>query len=80
VRLKREGRAAGRHHKQHGRAQRHRAWQGQRGFVGELQPLRRPRKEPWTAKRRFTLTDHRAATLGVERRKDKEVIDETPSA
>jgi tRNA-splicing ligase RtcB len=32
------------------------------------------------AKRRFTLEDHRAATAGVECRKDKNVIDETPAA
>ena len=32
------------------------------------------------AKRRFTLADHRAATEGVECRKDKDVIDETPPA
>jgi tRNA-splicing ligase RtcB (3'-phosphate/5'-hydroxy nucleic acid ligase) len=32
------------------------------------------------AKRRFTLADHRAATEGVECRKDKQVIDETPAA
>ena len=32
------------------------------------------------AKRRFTLKDHVAATQGVECRKDKEVIDETPLA
>ena len=32
------------------------------------------------AKRRFTLIDHRAATEGVECRKDKDVIDETPAA
>jgi tRNA-splicing ligase RtcB len=32
------------------------------------------------ARRRFTLADHRAATEGVECRKDKEVIDETPAA
>jgi tRNA-splicing ligase RtcB len=32
------------------------------------------------AKRRFTLADHRAATAGVECRKDKGVIDETPAA
>jgi tRNA-splicing ligase RtcB (3'-phosphate/5'-hydroxy nucleic acid ligase) len=32
------------------------------------------------AKRRFTLADHRAATAGVECRKDKQVIDETPAA
>jgi tRNA-splicing ligase RtcB (3'-phosphate/5'-hydroxy nucleic acid ligase) len=32
------------------------------------------------AKRRFTLADHRAATEGVECRKDKDVIDENPSA
>ncbi len=32
------------------------------------------------AKRRFTLADHRAATEGVECRKDKAVIDETPAA
>ena len=32
------------------------------------------------AKRRFTLADHRAATEGVECRKDADVIDETPAA
>src|SRR3989338_656578 len=32
------------------------------------------------AKRRFTLADHRAATEGVECRKDEDVIDETPGA
>lgn len=32
------------------------------------------------AKRLFTLADHRAATEGVECRKDKDVIDETPAA
>ncbi len=32
------------------------------------------------AKKRFTLADHRAATEGVECRKDKDVIDETPAA
>jgi tRNA-splicing ligase RtcB len=32
------------------------------------------------AKRRFTLADHRAATEGVECRKDEAVIDETPAA
>ncbi len=32
------------------------------------------------AKRRFTLEDHRAATAGVECRKDKDVLDETPAA
>jgi tRNA-splicing ligase RtcB len=32
------------------------------------------------AKRRFTLADHRAATEGVECRKDKDMIDETPAA
>lgn len=32
------------------------------------------------AKRRFTLEDHRAATAGVECRKDRDVIDETPAA
>jgi tRNA-splicing ligase RtcB len=32
------------------------------------------------AKRRFTVQDHVAATLGVECRKDAEVIDETPAA
>ena len=32
------------------------------------------------AKRRFTLEDHRAATAGVECRKDKGVIDEIPMA
>ncbi len=32
------------------------------------------------AKRRFTLKDHEAATEGVECRKDKDVIDETPMA
>jgi tRNA-splicing ligase RtcB len=32
------------------------------------------------ARRRFTIDDHAAATAGVECRKDKEVIDETPAA
>lgn len=32
------------------------------------------------AKRRFTVEDHRAATAGVECRKDEGVIDETPAA
>jgi tRNA-splicing ligase RtcB len=32
------------------------------------------------ARRRFTLDDHRAATAGVECRKDAGVIDETPAA
>ncbi|AKJ26940.1 RtcB family protein [Caldimonas brevitalea] len=32
------------------------------------------------AKRRFTLADHRAATEGVECRKDRDVIDEIPMA
>jgi tRNA-splicing ligase RtcB len=32
------------------------------------------------ARKQFTLADHEAATLGVECRKDAEVIDETPAA
>jgi tRNA-splicing ligase RtcB len=32
------------------------------------------------AKRRFTIADHEQATKGVECRKDKDVIDETPAA
>jgi tRNA-splicing ligase RtcB len=32
------------------------------------------------AKRRFTVEDHRAATAGVECRKDADVVDETPAA
>jgi tRNA-splicing ligase RtcB len=32
------------------------------------------------AKRRFTVSDHIKATEGVECRKDKAVIDETPAA
>ncbi|MDM4766650.1 RtcB family protein [Pelomonas sp. SE-A7] len=32
------------------------------------------------AKRSFTLADHRAATEGVDCRKDKDVLDETPAA
>ena len=32
------------------------------------------------AKRRFTVEQHRAATAGVECRKDKDVLDETPAA
>ena len=32
------------------------------------------------AKQRFTMKDHREATAGVECRKDKDVIDETPAA
>ncbi|MEO1282460.1 MAG: RtcB family protein, partial [Pseudomonadota bacterium] len=32
------------------------------------------------AKRTITLKDHRAATAGIECRKDKSVIDESPAA
>jgi tRNA-splicing ligase RtcB len=32
------------------------------------------------AKRRFTLADHERATQGVECRKDRDVLDETPGA
>jgi tRNA-splicing ligase RtcB len=32
------------------------------------------------AKRRFTVEDHEKATAGIECRKDKDVIDETPMA
>jgi tRNA-splicing ligase RtcB len=32
------------------------------------------------ARKRFTLAEHRAATSGVECRKDADVIDETPAA
>jgi tRNA-splicing ligase RtcB len=32
------------------------------------------------AQKRFTVEDHIAATAGVECRKDKDVIDETPAA
>jgi len=32
------------------------------------------------ARKRFSLEDHRAATAGVECRKDVDVIDETPAA
>ena len=32
------------------------------------------------AKRRFTLVDHERATQGVECRKDKDVLDETPGS
>lgn len=32
------------------------------------------------AKRRFTIDDHVKATKGIECRKDKDVIDETPAA
>ena len=32
------------------------------------------------AKKRFTLKDHRRATMGVECRKDSGVLDETPGA
>lgn len=32
------------------------------------------------AKKRFSLEDHAAATIGVECRKDAAVIDETPGA
>lgn len=32
------------------------------------------------AKRRFTIADHEAATAGIECRKDKDVLDETPGA
>jgi tRNA-splicing ligase RtcB len=32
------------------------------------------------AKKKFTIDDHKRATAGVECRKDKDVIDETPMA
>jgi tRNA-splicing ligase RtcB len=32
------------------------------------------------AQKRFTVEEHKAATEGVECRKDKDVIDETPAA
>ena len=32
------------------------------------------------ARRRFTVADHVAATMGIECRKDEDVIDETPMA
>lgn len=32
------------------------------------------------AKKRFTIQDHEIATKGIECRKDKDVIDETPAA
>ena len=32
------------------------------------------------AKKRFTVADHRAATAGIECRKDEGVLDETPGA
>jgi tRNA-splicing ligase RtcB len=32
------------------------------------------------AKKHFTIKDHAAATQGIECRKDKDVIDETPGA
>ena len=32
------------------------------------------------ASKRFTVEDHKAVTEGVECRKDKDVIDETPAA
>lgn len=32
------------------------------------------------AKRQFTVADHERATKGVECRKDKDVLDETPGA
>ena len=71
-----------RHHPgQHGRAQLHRARQGQ---PRELRVAARTAPgrtmSRGEAKRRFTLADHRAATEGVECRKDKDVIDETPAA
>ena len=77
----REGRAAGHHPRQHGRAQLHRARQGQPGQSFESCSHGAGRAmSRGEAKRRFTLADHRAATEGVECRKDKDVIDETPAA
>jgi tRNA-splicing ligase RtcB len=32
------------------------------------------------ARKRFSVQDHEAATAGVECRKDKDVLDETPAA
>jgi tRNA-splicing ligase RtcB len=76
----REGRAARHHPRQHGRPQLHRARQGQPGELPQLLARRRSRMSRGEAKRRFTLADHRAATEGVECRKDRDVIDETPAA
>ena len=71
-----------RHHPgQHGRAQLHRARQGQRGQLPQLQPRRRPRDEPYRgARAQITLKQHREATAHVECRKDAGVIDESPAA
>jgi tRNA-splicing ligase RtcB (3'-phosphate/5'-hydroxy nucleic acid ligase) len=45
-----------------------------------LQPRRGPRHEPHKAKKLFTVADHIKATESVEGRKDKDVIDEIPTA
>ena len=80
----RGARAAGRarHHPGlDGRAQLHRARQGQPGDRStscRTAPAARCSRSE--AKRRFTLEDHVAATEGVECRKDEDVIDETPAA
>ena len=76
----RRGRA--RHHPRlDGRAELHRARQGQPGqlrVAAATAPGRAMSRGE--AKRRFTLADHVAATAGVECRKDADVIDETPMA
>ena len=71
---------AGHHSRQHGRAQLHRARQGQPGKLRVCSHGAGRAMSRGEAKRRFTLADHRAATEGVECRKDKDVIDETPAA
>lgn len=44
-------------------------------------PQRKPQCDVGSeARRRFSVDDHVAATNGVECRKDKDVIDETPAA
>ena len=70
-----------RHHsRQHGREELHRARQGSPGVVRAVAHGAGRVMSRGEARRRFTLADHRAATAGVECRKDKDVIDETPVA
>jgi tRNA-splicing ligase RtcB len=71
---------AGHHPRQHGRAQLHRARQGQPGVVLLVQPRRRPRDEPRRGQAPLHAGRPPRATEGVECRKDKDVIDETPAA
>jgi tRNA-splicing ligase RtcB len=72
--------AAGHHPRQHGRAQLHRARQGQPESFESCSHGAGRVMSRTKAKKLFTVADQIAATEGVECRKDKDVIDEIPMA